>query len=185
MFKDSYFRAPLTVLGIIVVLDFCQFVENSFALLNLKALFSHGSEHFFMWSLIIFECVCELPLCILSHFYCAVFHLFSITDKRFSCSVCIDLSYVRNACMHAKLLPSRPTLCNPMDCSLPGSFVHGISKVRILEWVGISSSGDLPNPAIKLESPAWQADSLLLNHLRSPCYRYFLSNFLPWFSFVT
>ena len=71
----------------------------------------------------------------------------------------------------------RIRLCNPMDCSPPGSFVHGISKIRILEWVAISSSGDLPNPAIKLESPTWQADCLLLSHLRSPCYKYFLSNF--------
>ena len=28
-------------------------------------------------------------------------------------------------------------LCNPMDCSLPGSSVHGISQARILEWVAI------------------------------------------------
>ena len=30
--------------------------------------------------------------------------------------------------------------CNPKDCSLPGSSVHGISQARILEWVAISSS---------------------------------------------
>ena len=35
---------------------------------------------------------------------------------------------------------SRPTLCNPMDCSLPGSCVHGILQARILEWVAISFS---------------------------------------------
>ena len=35
---------------------------------------------------------------------------------------------------------SRLTLCNPMDCSLPGSSVHGIFQARILEWVAISSS---------------------------------------------
>ena len=35
---------------------------------------------------------------------------------------------------------SGPTLCNPMDCSLPGSSVHGISQARILEWVAISFS---------------------------------------------
>ena len=34
-----------------------------------------------------------------------------------------------------------PTLCDPMDCSLPGSSVHGILQARILEWVGISFSG--------------------------------------------
>ena len=33
-----------------------------------------------------------------------------------------------------------PTLCDPMDCSPPGSSVHGIFQARILEWVGISSS---------------------------------------------
>ena len=32
------------------------------------------------------------------------------------------------------------TLCNPKDCSLPGSSVHGILQARILEWVAISSS---------------------------------------------
>ena len=32
------------------------------------------------------------------------------------------------------------TLYNPMDCSLPGSFVHGIFQARVLEWVAISFS---------------------------------------------
>ena len=32
------------------------------------------------------------------------------------------------------------TLCDPMDCSLPGSSVHEISQARILEWIAISSS---------------------------------------------
>ena len=30
------------------------------------------------------------------------------------------------------------TLCNPMDCSLPGSSVHGILQARVLEWVAIT-----------------------------------------------
>ena len=34
---------------------------------------------------------------------------------------------------------SNPTLCNPMDYSLPGSSVHGVFQARILEWVAISS----------------------------------------------
>jgi len=33
-----------------------------------------------------------------------------------------------------------PTLCNPVDCSLPGFSVHGIFQARILEWVAISFS---------------------------------------------
>ena len=40
-------------------------------------------------------------------------------------------------CMHAQ---SCPTLCDPMDYSLPGSSVHGIIQARILEWVAISFS---------------------------------------------
>ena len=35
---------------------------------------------------------------------------------------------------------SCPTLCDPMDCSLPGSSVHRIFQARLLEWVAISSS---------------------------------------------
>ena len=36
-----------------------------------------------------------------------------------------------------------------MNCSPSGSSVHGILQARILEWVAVSSSGDLPNPGIK------------------------------------
>ena len=36
---------------------------------------------------------------------------------------------------------SRVHLCNPMDCSPPGSSVHGIFQARVLEWVAISFSG--------------------------------------------
>ena len=35
---------------------------------------------------------------------------------------------------------SCPTLCNPMDCSLPGSSIHGIFQARVLEWVAIAFS---------------------------------------------
>ena len=42
--------------------------------------------------------------------------------------------------VHAKLLQSHPTLCDPIDCSPPSSSVHGISQARILEWVAIPSS---------------------------------------------
>ena len=44
------------------------------------------------------------------------------------------------ACMHAKLFQSCLTLCDPTDCSLPGSSVHGIPQARILDWVAISYS---------------------------------------------
>ena len=43
-------------------------------------------------------------------------------------------------CVHAKLFQSYPTLCNPMDCSLQGSCVHGILQARILEWIAMPCS---------------------------------------------
>ena len=42
--------------------------------------------------------------------------------------------------MHAKSLQSCSTLCDPKDCSPPGSSVHRILQVKILEWVAISFS---------------------------------------------
>ena len=59
-------------------------------------------------------------------------------------------------CMHAQLLQSCATLYDPMDCSLPESSVHGIPQSRILEWVVLPSSRDLPNPGIKPRSLALQ-----------------------------
>ena len=48
---------------------------------------------------------------------------------------------------------SCPALCDSMDCSLPGFSVRGIFQARILEWVAISSSRDLPDPGIDPGSP--------------------------------
>ena len=41
---------------------------------------------------------------------------------------------------------SCPTLCDPLDCSSPGSSVHGISQARILEWVAIPYSRGSSRP---------------------------------------
>ena len=61
----------------------------------------------------------------------------------------------------SEVAQSCPTLCDPVDCSLPGSSVHGIFQARILEWVAISFSRRSPNPETEPGSPALQADSLL------------------------
>ena len=42
--------------------------------------------------------------------------------------------------MRALSLQLYLTLCDPMDCSPPGSFVHGILQARVLEWVAMPSS---------------------------------------------
>ena len=48
--------------------------------------------------------------------------------------------------MYIKWLQSCLTLCNPMDCSPPGSSVHGILQARILEWVAMPSSRGSSQP---------------------------------------
>ena len=78
--------------------------------------------------------------------------------------------YRLDSCVCVSAAQPCPTLCNPMDCSPPGSSVHRILQARILEWGAISSSGDLPNPGIEPGSPALQADSLPREPPRKPKY---------------
>ena len=57
-------------------------------------------------------------------------------------------------CVRAKSLQSCSTLCNPMDCSPPGSSVHGFSRQEYWSRLPCLSPGDLPNPGIKPMPPA-------------------------------
>ena len=62
------------------------------------------------------------------------------------------------------------TLCDPVDCGLPGSSVHGILQARILEWVAISSSKESLDTGIEPLPPALQADSLPLESTEKIMY---------------
>ena len=69
------------------------------------------------------------------------------------------------------LVLSGVQLCDPMDCSLPGSSVHGILQARILEWVVISSSRASSRPRDQTRvscGSCFAVDSLPLSHLGSP-----------------
>ena len=55
----------------------------------------------------------------------------------------VTLCVVFCCCLVLKLYP---TLWDPMDCSLPGSSVHGILQVRTLEWVAMPSSRRTSQP---------------------------------------
>ena len=77
-------------------------------------------------------------------------------DERPAYSMCVCAHLVTQSCQ---------TLCDPVDCSLPGSSVHGDSpgkntgvkkKKRILEWVAMPSSRGSSQP----RSPKLQAESL-------------------------
>ena len=66
-------------------------------------------------------------------------------------------------CLCVFVAQSCPTLCDRMDCSLPGSSVHGILQARILEWVAIPFSrgpSKFDPGIIKLRSATQQTDSL-------------------------
>ena len=60
------------------------------------------------------------------------------------------------------------TLCNPMDCSPPGSLAHRIFQARTWSGVPFTLSGDFSNSGIKPGSPALQADSLAFEPPRKP-----------------
>ena len=68
--------------------------------------------------------------------------------------------------MHAQSLQSCLTLCSPMDCSPPGSSVHGISPGKNTGVGPCSPPGVLPYPGIQPVSLALQVDSLPLSHWR-------------------
>ena len=73
--------------------------------------------------------------------------LFYVSTERFSFSIFllafggVTISYF--ACSVASVVSDS---CNPMDCSLPGSSVHGMLQARILEWVAISFSRGSSQP---------------------------------------
>ena len=84
---------------------------------------------------------CKFTCCILRWLY-------NIVQVRRQLCVCV--------CACAQLLQSCLTLCKPMDCSPPGSSVHGILQVKILEWIAISFSrrSSQPRDRTPLTSPA-------------------------------
>ena len=57
----------------------------------------------------------------------------------------VHLKLSQNCC-HVLVASSRPTLCDPMNCSLPNSSVYGILQARALEWVAIPFSGGSSQP---------------------------------------
>ena len=60
----------------------------------------------------------------------------------------------------SEVAQSCPTLCDPLDCSLPGSLSMGFSRQEYWSGLPFPSPGDLPNPGIEPRSPALEADTL-------------------------
>ena len=87
-----------------------------------------------------------------------------LSDFHFHVCVCMELNHSAVDLKHCKSTTleahSCLFLCDPMECSLPGSTVHGMLQARVLEWVAIPFSGGSFQPGIEPRSPALQADSL-------------------------
>ena len=75
----------------------------------------------------------KLPLLMLFSIFCII--LLQPSSKRPDPCICPIWKFLK-----VKVAQSCLSLCYPMDCSLPGSSVHGIFQARILEWVAISLS---------------------------------------------
>ena len=71
------------------------------------------------------------------------------------------------SCLVAELCP---TLCDPMDCSPPGSSVHEILQARILERVAISFSRDSSDPGMEPKSPALAGGCFTTERSGKPVY---------------
>ena len=82
-------------------------------------------------------------------------HLVSVISSNIDIFHCENMKKVLVA-------PLCLTLCNPMDCSPPSSSVQGILQARILEWVAIPFSRDLPDPGVEPRSPTLQADYFII-----------------------
>ena len=83
--------------------------------------------------------------------------------KPWVCYIAVSVCAVSQSCL---------TLCRPVDCSLPGSSVHGIFQAGILEWVDISCSRGSSRPDIKTVTLAshLEVDSLPLVTPEKPLY---------------
>ena len=85
---------------------------------------------------------------------------------RTCCCVCVCV----HACSVTQLFL---TLCDPMDCSPPGSSVHGILQARVLEWVAVSSSWGCSQQFLR-----WQVQSFTIEPPGKPLSYIFADVFL-------
>ena len=70
-----------------------------------------------------------------------------------------------DAAAAAKSLQSCPTLCDPIDGSLPGSSVHGIFQARVLEWVAVAFSNSSHYRKIKPQCLAFKLKFIWMKSL--------------------
>ena len=101
-----------------------------------------------------------------SQFSCVYVSIFKLYYRDSCLPMVKQVDKMGCACVPAKLLQLCLTLCDPMDCSLPGSYVHGIIQARILVWDAMPSSRGFSWPRdqthISYIYLHWQTSSLTL-----------------------
>ena len=109
---------------------------------------------------------------------------FCLKTKLFRTSRCSQKSlapflYFQSFKKESEVVQLCPTLCSPMDCSLPGSSLHGIFQARVLEWVAISFS----------RGPSRPTDRTLVSHIvgrRFYCLRLIrVKSARPWSAWMS
>ena len=80
-------------------------------------------------------------------------------NTRVGCHFLLQCMKVKH---ESEVTQSCPTLSNPMDCSLPGSSVHGIFQARILEWGAIDFSSATYNRLVEVKSAKLYLDGAQL-----------------------
>ena len=80
------------------------------------------------------------------------------------------LKFSLTICGSSEVTQSCPTLCDLMDCILPGSSVHGFFQARVLEWVAISFS----------RGSNWPRDQTQVSHIGGRCFTIFATREIPW-----
>ena len=124
--KHNIESSHLSLTQLPLMLTFYRYIDQTkkptFGTVSLTRLQTWEFTSFALTSLFLFKIQSRIPHCLCS-----------------SC-LCSFLPSVMFVCTCAESLKSCPTLCDPMNHSLPGSSVHGILQARILEWVAIPSS---------------------------------------------
>ena len=104
-----------------------------------------------------------------------------IPRQPFGCLVSMDLPIPDAAAAAAKLLQSCPTLCNPIDCSPPGSAIPGILQARTLEWVAMSFSNAWQwKVKVKLLICVWLCNPMDCSPPGSSIHGIFQARVLEW-----
>ena len=86
--------------------------------------------------------------------------LYSSDLKSCTKTTIIAIFNTKSKQIYSEIAQSCPTLCDPMDCSPPGSSIHGILQARVLEWGAISFS----------RGSSWPRDQTQVSRIAGWCF---------------